>query len=143
MISELVKVTCSTTCLLYTSRPETLDLLDGLEQLPNKEIPYKNITLREFDLDGALARRHTFKTVGAHVVDAITGKTKRKEEGLKVEILRLKDELAKKEAEITRIKKEAQDCLLYTLDVYKRQGSGSLKFGQKPIRKQSVRPPAG
>ena len=34
-------------------RPETLALLDGLEQLPNKEIPYKNITLREFDLDGA------------------------------------------------------------------------------------------
>lgn len=38
-------------------RPETLALLDGLEQLPNKEIPYKNITLREFDLDGALARK--------------------------------------------------------------------------------------
>lgn len=53
----------------------------------------------------------TFKTVGAHVVDAITGKTKRKEEGLKGEILRLKDELAKKEAEITRIKKEAQEAL--------------------------------
>ena len=28
-------------------RPETLALLDGLEQLPNKEIPYKNITLRD------------------------------------------------------------------------------------------------
>lgn len=53
----------------------------------------------------------TFKTVGAHVVDAITGKTKRKEEGLKGEILRLKDELAKKEAEITIIKKEAQEAL--------------------------------
>ena len=38
-------------------RLETLALLDGLEQLPNKEIPYKNITLREFDLDGALARK--------------------------------------------------------------------------------------
>ena len=38
-------------------RPETLALLDGLEQLPNKEIPYKIITLREFDLDGALARK--------------------------------------------------------------------------------------
>lgn len=25
----------------------------------------------------------------------------------------------------------------------KERGSGSLKFGQKPIRKQSVRPPAG
>ena len=40
-----------------TSGWKSLALLDGLEQLPNKEIPYKNITLREFDLDGALARK--------------------------------------------------------------------------------------
>ena len=39
------------------TRPDTLALLDGLEQLPNKESPYKNITLREVDLDGALARK--------------------------------------------------------------------------------------
>ena len=39
------------------TRPETMALLDGLEQLPNKQIPYKGITLREFDLDGALARK--------------------------------------------------------------------------------------
>ncbi len=38
-------------------RQETAALLDGLEQLPLKEIPYRDKTLREFDLDGALARR--------------------------------------------------------------------------------------
>ena len=38
-------------------REETAVLLDGLEQLPLKEIPYRDRTLREFDLDGALARR--------------------------------------------------------------------------------------
>lgn len=53
----------------------------------------------------------TIKTVGMHVVDAITGKTKRKEEDLRDEILRLKNELAKKEAEIARTKKEAQEAL--------------------------------
>lgn len=53
----------------------------------------------------------TIKTVGAHVVDAITGKTKRKEEGLSGEILRLKNELAKKEAEIAKTKKESQEAL--------------------------------
>lgn len=55
----------------------------------------------------------TIKTVGAHFVDAITGKTKRKEEDLRDEILRLKDELAKKEAE--------------------ERSSGSLKFAQEPV----------
>ena len=39
------------------TRPETMALLDGLEQLPQKTIPYKGIELREFDLDGALARK--------------------------------------------------------------------------------------
>ena len=38
-------------------RPDTLALLDGLEQLPNKEVSYKGVTLKEFDLDAALARR--------------------------------------------------------------------------------------
>lgn len=38
-------------------RPETLALLDGLEQLPCRELEYKGLNLREFDLDGALARR--------------------------------------------------------------------------------------
>ena len=39
------------------SRPETMALLQGLEQLPPKQLQYKGITLREFDLDGALRRR--------------------------------------------------------------------------------------
>lgn len=38
------------------SRPETTALLDGLEQLPAKIIPYKGMELREFDLDAALER---------------------------------------------------------------------------------------
>jgi len=38
-------------------RPETAALLDGLEVLPRKKIEYRGITLEEFDLDGALARR--------------------------------------------------------------------------------------
>ncbi len=38
-------------------RPDTLALLDGLEQLPCKEVRYKSITLQEFDLDAALARK--------------------------------------------------------------------------------------
>jgi two-component system sensor histidine kinase KdpD len=37
-------------------RQETAALLEGLEQLPRKEIPYRDRMLREFDLDGALAR---------------------------------------------------------------------------------------
>lgn len=37
-------------------RPETEALLDGLEALPVKEIKYRDITLREFDVDAALAR---------------------------------------------------------------------------------------
>ena len=39
------------------ARPETLELLQGLEVLPVLEIQHKNITLREFDLDQALDRR--------------------------------------------------------------------------------------
>src|SRR5262245_56256617 len=38
-------------------RPETSALLKDLEVLPRKEIPYKGITLKEFDLDAALARK--------------------------------------------------------------------------------------
>ena len=36
-------------------RPETLTLLDSLEQMPCKEAPYKGVMLKEFDLDEALA----------------------------------------------------------------------------------------
>lgn len=38
------------------TRPDTLALLDGLEQLPNKIVDYKGIQLKEFDLDAALER---------------------------------------------------------------------------------------
>lgn len=38
-------------------RSETAALLDGLEQLPLREQAYRGVTLREFDLDAALARR--------------------------------------------------------------------------------------
>jgi two-component system sensor histidine kinase KdpD len=38
-------------------RAETAALLEGLEVLPLKTIEYRGRTLREFDLDGALARR--------------------------------------------------------------------------------------
>lgn len=39
------------------ARPATMALLEGLECLPHKKIEHKGITLREFDLDGALQRR--------------------------------------------------------------------------------------
>ncbi len=39
------------------TRPDTLALLDGLEQLPVKNVEYKGIALKEFDLDAALKRR--------------------------------------------------------------------------------------
>lgn len=39
------------------TRPETMALLDGLAALPPQKVPYKGMTLREFDLDAALARR--------------------------------------------------------------------------------------
>ncbi len=38
-------------------RPETEQLLDGLEQLPFLTLRYRGLTRREFDLDAALARR--------------------------------------------------------------------------------------
>ena len=37
-------------------RPETEALLEGLETLPVQEIEYRGVTLREFDVDAALAR---------------------------------------------------------------------------------------
>ena len=39
------------------TRPDTLALLEGLEVLPAREVAYKGVSLKEFDLDGALARR--------------------------------------------------------------------------------------
>src|SRR5207247_2255273 len=38
-------------------RPETEALLQGLEVLPPCLVPYRGVTLKEFDLDAALARR--------------------------------------------------------------------------------------
>ncbi len=38
-------------------RPETAALLEELEVLPRKAIPYKGITLHEFDLEAALSRK--------------------------------------------------------------------------------------
>ena len=38
-------------------RPDTEALLEGLEALPTREVQHKGTTLREFDLDAALARR--------------------------------------------------------------------------------------
>src|SRR5262245_62656930 len=38
-------------------RPETEALLEGLEAISHKMIPYRGVMLREFDLDAALARR--------------------------------------------------------------------------------------
>src|SRR5262249_35013259 len=38
-------------------RPETEALLQGLEALPVRQVSYRGVTLREFDLDAALARR--------------------------------------------------------------------------------------
>ncbi|MBO0700653.1 MAG: two-component sensor histidine kinase, partial [Zavarzinella sp.] len=38
-------------------RPETEALLQGLEVLPTRTVPYQGVTLREFDLDAALARK--------------------------------------------------------------------------------------
>lgn len=39
------------------ARPETQALLQGLEVLPVRELAYRGVTLREFDVDAALARR--------------------------------------------------------------------------------------
>ncbi len=39
------------------TRPDTLALAEGLEQLPCKEVEYKGVCLKEFDLDAALKRR--------------------------------------------------------------------------------------
>jgi two-component system, OmpR family, sensor histidine kinase KdpD len=38
-------------------RAETVELLGGLDQLPLRDVPYRSRTLKEFDLDAALARK--------------------------------------------------------------------------------------
>lgn len=39
------------------TRPETMQLLNGLPLLPPKVVPYRNIEIKEFDLDAALERK--------------------------------------------------------------------------------------
>jgi len=39
------------------ARPDTQALLEGLPRLPLREVPYRGMTLREFDVDAALQRR--------------------------------------------------------------------------------------
>lgn len=39
------------------TRPQTLALLEGLETLPVLEVKYKDIILKEFNIDGAIARK--------------------------------------------------------------------------------------
>ena len=82
------------------SRPQTMALLDGLEQLPVKQVVYEGMTLREFDIDAALKRNPQ---------------------------LILVDEFAHTNAESSRHTKRYQDVqepVSYThLDVYKRQAS--------------------
>lgn len=39
------------------TRPETMQLLEGLPMIPPKDYQYKNIVLKEFDLDAALKRK--------------------------------------------------------------------------------------
>ena len=44
-------------CIEPHERPQTAALLSGMEQLPAKQVPCGGVTLREFDIDGALRRR--------------------------------------------------------------------------------------
>ena len=39
------------------TRPDTLALINGLEEIPNKEIRYHGMTLKEMDLDAVLERK--------------------------------------------------------------------------------------
>lgn len=76
------------------TRPETLQLLDGLPSIPPLTVQYKNITLKEFDLEAALKRNPS---------------------------LILVDELAHSNAEGVRNKKRYQDIeelLNAGIDVY-------------------------
>lgn len=61
------------------TRPETLSLLQGLEQLPTKEILHGELKLREFDLDAALCRKPSLILVDelAHTNAPLSRHTKR------------------------------------------------------------------
>jgi two-component system sensor histidine kinase KdpD len=60
-------------------RPATEAMLDGLEVLPTRSVPYEGVTLREFDLDAALARKPRLLLVDelAHTNAAGSRHTKR------------------------------------------------------------------
>jgi len=53
-------------------RSETAALLDGLEQLPLKDIDYKGNRLREFDLDAAIAQRPDLILVDGNPLEDIS-----------------------------------------------------------------------
>src|SRR6185312_4291176 len=54
-------------------RRETEALIEGLEPLPRKPIVYRNQVLREFDLDGALARRPSLMLVDEYAHTNVAG----------------------------------------------------------------------
>lgn len=100
------------------TRSETMALVEGLEVLPPKVVPYRGIKLREFDLDAALKRRPQILLV---------------------------DELAHSNAEGVRNKKRYQDIeelLAAGIDVYTTvnvQHIESLNDVIREITKVSVR----
>ncbi|HVY56280.1 MAG TPA: sensor histidine kinase KdpD [Xanthobacteraceae bacterium] len=54
-------------------RPETEKLIEGFEVLPRKAIVYRNQIMREFDLDGALARRPSLLLVDEYAHTNVPG----------------------------------------------------------------------
>ncbi|WP_314060236.1 sensor histidine kinase KdpD [uncultured Vagococcus sp.] len=60
------------------ARPETLALLDGLEQLPAKVMSYRQMTLTEFDLDQSLVRQPELILVDELAHTNVTGSRNRK-----------------------------------------------------------------
>jgi len=54
-------------------RQETEALLEGLETIPTREVPYRGVTLREFDLDAALARQPQLILVDELAHDNVEG----------------------------------------------------------------------
>ncbi|GGG93647.1 universal stress protein [Silvibacterium dinghuense] len=59
-------------------RAETAALLDGLEIIPQKDIQYRAVTLREMDLDGILARKPQFCVVDELAHSNVPGSRHRK-----------------------------------------------------------------
>ena len=55
------------------TRPDTLALLEGLEQLPEKIVEYKESPLKELDLDAALQRRPNILLVDELAIAMLPG----------------------------------------------------------------------